>query len=66
MSCGSDWALLWLFCRPAAVALMRTLAWEPPIAAGVALKRKRKKKNYMHCQTWQKEKKKNQKKPLKL
>ena len=32
-----DLALLWLWCRPAATALLRPLAWEPPYAA--ALKR---------------------------
>ena len=26
-------ALLWLWCRPAAIALIRPLAWEPPYAA---------------------------------
>ena len=41
---GSDLALLWLWCRPAAVALIRPLAWEPPYALGVALKRPKKKK----------------------
>ena len=42
---GSDLALLWLCCRPAATALIRRLAWEPPYAMGVALKgQKRKKK----------------------
>ena len=30
-----DSVLLWLWCRPAAVALIRPLAWEPPYAAGV-------------------------------
>ena len=39
--CGSDPTLLWLWCRPAAVALI--LAWEPPYAAGVALKKKKSK-----------------------
>ena len=43
MSCGIghglDLALLWLWCRPAATALIRPLAWEPPYAAGAALKR---------------------------
>ena len=39
--CGSDLALLWLWCRPAAVAPSRLLAWEPPYATGVALKKKR-------------------------
>ena len=41
---GSDLALLWLWCRLAALALIRPLAWEPPYAAGAALKRKKKKK----------------------
>ena len=31
-----------LWCRPAAVAPLRPLAWEPPYAKGVALKRKKK------------------------
>ena len=45
MSCGvgrrhgTDPTLLWLWCRPAAVALMGPLAWEPPYATGAALKR---------------------------
>ena len=49
MSCGVgrrrglDPTLLWLWCRPAAVALIRPLAWELPYAAGAALKRKKKK-----------------------
>ena len=49
MSCAvgcrqcSDPALLWLWCRPAAVALIHPLAWEPPYATGSALKRKKKK-----------------------
>ena len=44
MSCGVgrrrgwDLALLWLWCRPA--ALIQPLDWEPPYAAGAALKRK--------------------------
>ena len=33
--------LLWLWCRPAAVAPIRPLAWEPPYAAGMALKRQK-------------------------
>ena len=40
-TCGSDLALLWLWCRWAAVALIRPLAWEPPYAVGVALKRQK-------------------------
>ena len=41
---GSDLAWLWLWCRPIATALILPLAWEPPHAAGVALKRPKKKK----------------------
>ena len=36
---GSDPALLSLWCRPAAVAPIRPLAWEFPYATGMALKR---------------------------
>ena len=45
MSCGvgcrhgSDPVLLWLWHRPAAIALIGLLAWEPPYAAGVALEK---------------------------
>ena len=38
-----DPGLLWLWCKPAAVALIRLLAWEPPYAEGVALKKQEKK-----------------------
>ena len=38
-----DPALLWLWCRPAAAAPIGPLTWEFPYAAGVALKRKKKK-----------------------
>ena len=41
-----DLALLWLGSRPAAVAPIRPLAWEPLYAAGAALKRKKKKENH--------------------
>ena len=41
---GSDLALLWLWHRPAAVAPIQPLAWEPPYAVGAALKKTRKKK----------------------
>ena len=40
MSCGVghrrglDLALLWLWCRPAAAALIQPLAWELPCATG--------------------------------
>ena len=39
--CGSDPVLLWVWCKPAAVALVGLLAWEFPYATGVALKRKK-------------------------
>ena len=46
--CSSYLALLWLWCRLAATALIGPLAWEPPYGTGGALekarKRKRKKK----------------------
>ena len=52
VSCGvghkqsSNPALLWLWRRLAATALIRPLAWEPPYAAGMALeKAKRPKTN---------------------
>ena len=41
---GSDLALLWLWRREAATALIRPLAWESPYAAGAALKRQKDKK----------------------
>ena len=41
---GLDPALPWLWCRPAATAPIRPLAWGPPYAADVALKSKKKKK----------------------
>ena len=50
MSCGvgrrhgSDAALLWLWCRLAAIAPTGPLAWEPPYAVCVALKRQKTKK----------------------
>ena len=40
---GLDPVLLWLWHRPAAIALIQPLAWEPPYAVGVALKRLKKK-----------------------
>ena len=46
--CGSGPTLLWLWCGPAAVALIRPLAWELPYAVDVTLKKqkvKRKEKN---------------------
>ena len=45
---GSDPALLWLWCRPAAVAPIGPQAWEPPYAVGAALKRQKKKAIFLH------------------
>ena len=51
MSCGGSHQHgsdpLWLWHRPAAVALIPPLAWEPPYAAGVALKSKKKKRKFL-------------------
>ena len=50
MSCGVgcrlglDLALLWLWTKPVATAPIGPLAWEPPYAAGVALKRQKRKR----------------------
>ena len=41
----SDLALLWLWCRLAAVALIRFLGWEAPYAIDAALKSKTKQTN---------------------
>ena len=39
---SSNLALLWLWCKPEAVAPIGLLAWESPYAVGVALKKKKK------------------------
>ena len=50
MSCGvgrrhsSDPALLWLWRRPMATALIGPLLWEPPYAAGAALEKEKRQK----------------------
>ena len=41
--CGSDLALLWLWPRPEATTPIQSLAWEPPYATDVVLKRPKKK-----------------------
>ena len=48
--CSSDPVLLWLWCRPAATALIWPLAWEPPYAAKAAqeMAKTKKKKIYIH------------------
>ena len=53
---GSDPELLWLWRRPAAIAPIRPLAWEPPYAVGAALEKAKRQKN----------KKKNKKNMLSL
>ena len=50
--CGSDLVLLWLWHRPAAVALVRPLAWEPPYAGFVALEKTEKKKKGLFISTF--------------
>ena len=45
---GWDPALLWLWHRPAATAAIRPPAWEPPYAAGAALKRQKKEKKFVN------------------
>ena len=40
---GLDATLLWLWRRPVATAPIRSLAWEPPYAAGAALAKGKKK-----------------------
>ena len=51
MSCGvgrrhgSDPTMLWLWHKPESPALIGPLAWEPPYATGVALKKTERKKS---------------------
>ena len=58
MSCGvghrrsSDAVLLWLWPRPAATALIRPLAWEPPYAVGAAIIRQKDKKKTKLKDLW--------------
>ena len=52
MSCGvdhrrgSDLKLLWLWYRPGAIAPIWSLAWAPPYASGMALKRQKQKMHF--------------------
>ena len=48
---SSDPLLLWLWCRPAAAALIQPLAWELPCARGAAQKKQKKKKKKKSCPT---------------
>ena len=45
-----DPALLWLWCRPAAIAPIRPLAWEPPSATSVALNKMEKMREFPMAQ----------------
>ena len=45
---GSDSVFLWLWHRPTAKALIRPLAWEPPYAVSMVLKRHTKGKKKFH------------------
>ena len=56
---GSDMSLLWLWCRPAVVAPIRPIAWEPPYATGVALKGQKTKKKQKQKKTPKKPPKQN-------
>ena len=47
--CGSDLPLLWLWQRPAATALIRPLAWEPPYAVEAALEKAERQKKNWYC-----------------
>ena len=54
LRCGLDPELPWLWYRPAAIALIQPVAWEPQRAVGVALKRqKKKKKGKKERKKWQ-------------
>ena len=48
-----DPTLLWLWCRPAARAPIRPLAWEPPYAKGETIKRPKKKNPFLMISTYQ-------------
>ena len=43
-----DLALLWLWCKPAAVAPIQPLVWKLPYAMGAALKIKKEKRNSLN------------------
>ena len=53
-----DLALLWLWCKLAATALIRPLDWEPPYAVGAALEKT--KRQQQQKETNQPKQKKNQ------
>ena len=71
MSCGvgrrrgTDPALLWLWCRPVAMAPIRPLAWEPPYATGEAQEMAKKRQKKKKGQKKKKEKKRKKKEGFK-
>ena len=56
--CSSDPELLWLWCRLATTVPIIPLAWEPPYAAGAALKKQKKKAKKVKQQQQQNKQKK--------
>ena len=59
---GSDPALLWLWCRPAATAPIRPLVQEPPYAVGCSPKET---KRHIDTHTKKKKKERKEKKEIK-
>ena len=65
--CGLDLVLLWLWHRPVATVPIGPLVWEPPCAAGAALKRQKdKKKKKKKKKKKEKERKKKRKESMKI
>ena len=50
---GSDPKLLWLWCRPAAAALIRPLGWGLAYAVGAALKRQNNNELFLLCSNYE-------------
>ena len=60
--CGLDLVWLWLWRRPAATALIQLLAWKPPYAKSVALKRPKQTKKKKKKKKKERKKRKDKKK----
>ena len=54
--CSLDPALLWLWYRLVATALIRLLTWEPPYASGVALEKTKQQQQQQQPKPKQKQK----------
>ena len=52
LSWVKDLALLWLWHRPAATALIRPLVWEPPYATGAALEKTKEKPKHLFLRSF--------------